>query len=488
MTRTRATPIPERVTTRIGPKPFAAWPVLSIAGVLAVVHGIFSGLGDYWADEIYMLAAGKHHLDWGFVDQPPLVPALAAAMDWLAPGSLVALRMPVVLATAAGVVMCALIARELGGDRRAQVLTAAAFATGAWTNLVAHWITPYSVEPQLWLVLTWTLVRWIRTRDDRLLLAMGAVVGLTVQTKFQVGILCAFLLLTVLIFGPRALLRRPLLWAGVGIAALIALPTLVWQATHGWPQLQMAAAVAAESSSLSGGRSGTALSQVLYAGIAGAFLLGYGLWRLVFAPEHREHRFLGVTFVAMYLLFVATAARPYYLIGLYGIVMAAGAVGLQRRRETEQTRRFGWVVWPAFALSIAAVAPVFPASMHFSAVLGMEESPVLTRKVAETYHSLPAEQRERTAIMANMYPVAAVIDVRGDAHQLPKAYSAHRGYGYFGPPGADATSVLFVGREPADMRPYFGEMRELGDERTEIWLLTGRTEPWSAIWPRIREL
>lgn len=50
-------------------------------------------------------------------------------MDTIAPGSLLALRLPAVLATAAAVVVAALIARELGGDRRAQVLTAVAQAT-----------------------------------------------------------------------------------------------------------------------------------------------------------------------------------------------------------------------------------------------------------------------------------------------------------------------------------------------------------------------
>lgn len=34
-----------------------------------------------------MLAIGRNHLDWGSADQPPLAPALAAAMDTLAPGT-----------------------------------------------------------------------------------------------------------------------------------------------------------------------------------------------------------------------------------------------------------------------------------------------------------------------------------------------------------------------------------------------------------------
>ncbi len=78
------------------------------------------------------------------------------------------------LATAAAVVAAALVARELGGDRRAQTLTAGAQATAVWITLAGHWLTPYTLEPVQWLVLGWLLVRWIRLRDDRLLLALGA--------------------------------------------------------------------------------------------------------------------------------------------------------------------------------------------------------------------------------------------------------------------------------------------------------------------------
>jgi hypothetical protein len=54
----------------------------------------------YWFDEVYMLAIGRYHLDWGSADQPPLTPAVAALADALAPGSLIALKLPAVLVTA----------------------------------------------------------------------------------------------------------------------------------------------------------------------------------------------------------------------------------------------------------------------------------------------------------------------------------------------------------------------------------------------------
>jgi len=111
--------------------------------------------------------------------------------------------------------------------------------------------------------------------------------GVAAETKFQVLLLCAVLAVAVLALGPRELLGRPMLWLGTGIAALMALPTLIWQAVHGWPQLQMGAIVASEADALYGGRTGVALALVLVPGIVGVPLTLYGLWRLLRAPELR---------------------------------------------------------------------------------------------------------------------------------------------------------------------------------------------------------
>src|ERR1700716_730053 len=121
--------VADRDAVRRAIAPFAAKVVLSIAVLVAVAQfaAAIAGKG-YWFDEVYMLAIGRSHLDWGSADQPPLTPALARLMDAIAPASIVALRTPAILATAAAVVVAALIARELGGDRRAQVLTAGAQA------------------------------------------------------------------------------------------------------------------------------------------------------------------------------------------------------------------------------------------------------------------------------------------------------------------------------------------------------------------------
>src|SRR5439155_10200673 len=77
----------------------------------------------YFVDELYYLACARH-LDWGYVDQPPLIAAIARIAKAVFGDSLLAMRFPAALAGAGTAVITGMIARELGGKRFAQGLAA----------------------------------------------------------------------------------------------------------------------------------------------------------------------------------------------------------------------------------------------------------------------------------------------------------------------------------------------------------------------------
>ena len=147
------------------------------------------------------------------------------------------------------------------------------------------------------------------------------------------------------------------------------------------------------------------------------------------ADELREYRFIAVTFVAQYALFVVTAGRPYYLAGLYAPLAAAGALGLQRRREAGTHRR--WLAWMAVATSVALAAGALVLSVSLTRSDVGEQ---IARRTADAFYALPDEQRGHTAIIGQSYIVAAYLDGYSDRYRLPEAYSLSRSYGYFAPP------------------------------------------------------
>ncbi|MFD9890002.1 ArnT family glycosyltransferase [Amycolatopsis sp. NPDC059027] len=493
---------------RAGVATFAKLPVALLAAGTAAALLLTAGRYGYFGDELYFLAAGKH-LAWGYADQPPVLPALAWLMNSLAPGSLIAFRIPAILATAGGVVFTALIARELGGERRAQTRAAAAYAICGQFVGSGHYLATSTVDPLLWTAILWLLVRWIRTRDDNLLLWLGVATAVALNIKLLIGAFWLVAGIAALVFGPRELFRRPKLWAGAGIAALSLVPTMIWQATHGWPQLGMGDAVSNEVTE-AGGRSAFLPGLLTGAGLViGALGVLYGLCVLLGSRHLRPYRFLGWAALGVIAVFVLANGRPYYAAGMFGVLWAAAAVHLQLRRPALWWR---WVpTWPVFVLSalfsLPYALPVWPA--HWVAdhpgaprpAYAAEEIgwPDLAQSVADVYRSLPPGQREHTALVTAGYWQAGALDRYGPERGLPEAYSPSRGFWYFGRPADHVDTVLFVGYDPRKLTRDFTSAQIVGkvdnalgvrnaSRHMPIWLVTGRTADWATIWPQLRDM
>ena len=121
----------------------------------------------YHRDEMYFIVAGSHPA-FGYPDQPPLVPLLSWAMHELAPGSLVVLRLPSALVTAATAVLAALVAKEVGGGRRAQVIAAACAGVSGFALAVGHIVSTTTFDLLSTTLVVWLMIRAIvRESQDR---------------------------------------------------------------------------------------------------------------------------------------------------------------------------------------------------------------------------------------------------------------------------------------------------------------------------------
>ncbi|MFK0246202.1 ArnT family glycosyltransferase [Amycolatopsis azurea] len=491
---------------REGIAPFARTPVLAVAGAMGAVLAATAGRYGYFGDELYFLAAGRH-LDWGYADQPPLLPLLARLMDAFGADSPFVLRIPAMLAMLAGVVLTASIARELGGGRRAQTVAAATFAVSLQMLGSGHYLATSTLDPFLWTLLIWLLVRWFRTRADGLLLWSGVVTGFALNTKFLIGAFWVVALVAVLAVGPRDLARRPALWIGALIAAAMVAPTLVWQAANGWPQLTMGAAISQEVSADWGGRATFVPTMLLTAGVpVGIILVCYGLWRLLRSERLRPYRFLGWTALGVLVLFLLANGRYYYAAGMFAPLFAAAAVEIEAGQASKYWR---WIAtWPVFlvaaAIAIPQTLPILPRDALATApewarpVLADEEIGwrEITESVAQAYHTVP--DPARTGVVAAKYWQASAIDHYGPELGLPSPSSPNRGYATLPRPPEWAQDILFVGNDPSVLVPYFTQVREVGalDNRAgvpnvsqgmKIWLATGRNDTWDTVWSKLMD-
>ncbi len=227
------------------------WVWVIAAVQLAVLLATSTRYG-YHRDELYFIVAGGHAA-FGYPDQPPLVPLLSWAMNALAPHSLLLLRTPSALVATVTTVLAASIAREVGGDARAQVIAAACTAVSGFALAVAHLVSTTTFDLLSTTLLGWLAIRAIVRGTGAWLLAAGVVVGLGVEAKPQVGLVAVVMAAVLLAVGPRWPLRSRWTLAGAVIAVALVAPYVVWQQQHGWPQLTVAGNIAG---SQEGGRAG----------------------------------------------------------------------------------------------------------------------------------------------------------------------------------------------------------------------------------------
>jgi 4-amino-4-deoxy-L-arabinose transferase-like glycosyltransferase len=443
-------------------------------------------------DELYFLQCGKR-LAWGYVDQPPFTPFIARIANELFGTNLVGLRLFPALAAAAVVLLMAAMAKELGGGPLAATIAAAAGAVCPLFLGMEHLLSTATFDLLAWTAITFLVVRLLRRDEERLWLAVGATAGLGLLNKHTVVFLM-FGIVVGLALTPsgRRHFGRPWLWAGGALALLIWLPNLVWQAQHDWAVVDMLRSLNEEP----------ALedlflfvpSQLVILG-ALAFVWIRGLRRLL---RDELLRVLGVAYLVLLVLFLVARGKPYYLAGLYPVLLAAGAVAWEDR---ERRAALPWIIGATFVLGLPLALPVIPIEaakdhpiedlqLELGAQLGW---PALVDRVADVREVVDGPV---TVLTAN-YGQAGAIELYGPSRNLPQPYSGHNNEWLWGPPPRETPVTITVGFSDERLRPLFGDCERVGvleaphgvaseEDGTQLHLCQDQRAPWPELWPALR--
>ncbi|HEY1883316.1 MAG TPA: glycosyltransferase family 39 protein [Candidatus Cybelea sp.] len=491
----------------------AQWAAWSVAAVVAVVHLAVAGQYDIFRNELYFIVCGRHPA-FGYVDQPPLVPLLAAATQFAGVHPWI-LRLPAVLAAVLLVPLTVAFAQLLGASTRGAWLAAVAAAAATLVTAMSATLSTSTFEPVDFTVVAY-LVTFAVVRDrPRAFWWAGAFAGFAFETKYGILFWACGLALGIVLAGPRSILRSRDLWIGVAIAALIALPNVVWQAVNGFPFLELV------RNDNAGNFTGTPLhftvDQILSVNVVLAPLWITGILAPFFSARLARFRYLSIAFVVTALLIFLSHGKSYYMAGAYPTMFAAGAAA-----ATRLPRLFVglWALLAAAngALSLPLVLPVLaPAQLaHMLDNMSYRPRPVeaagigaplmqmlsdefgwrdLARTVEGLYAALPPSDRAKAAIFASNYGEAAAVDVYGK--NLPPALSGNNNYYLWGPRGYDGSLVIAIGEDPGDWSSVCGSVRVIARFGTSpyampyerdrpILLCRGMHPPLPELWPRLK--
>ncbi len=444
--------------------------VWAIAASTCLLHLVYAGRYDFFRNELYYVVCGRHPA-FGYADQPPLVPLLAAATQlfglklWL-------LRVPAALAAAALVPLTAAFARLLGGGAGPGLISGCAVALAPALIGMGSLLTTSTFEPLAWTACAYLVTRAALHGDRRALLWAGAVAGIASEAKYGIGFWVIGLGAGLLLSPARAMLATRNFATAAAVAAVIAAPSLIWQSVNGWPFFEVMVHHSA------GNFTGTPLRFEIGQAVAmNALLAPLWLTGLIapFAMQTlKPARFIAIAYVVAAALIIGGHGKDYYLFPAYPSLFAVGAVACARLAV--------WISTSWMLLAAAATAPLLPIvlpilqpaalaayldQMHlhprpdeeagvgapltqvFSDELGWR---ALEQSVAAAYRALPPNEQRRAAIVATNYGEAAAIDVFGRADGMPPALTGQNQYYFWGPRGYDGSVLIHINGDPERWR------------------------------------
>lgn len=435
---------------------------LIAAALTFLVHLAVNPHYGFFRDELYFIICGRHPA-FGYVDQPPLVPLLAAATQ-LFGHSLVALRATAALCGAGAVYAAIRIAQQLRGGLFAQIFTGVIAALTPVLVAFSGKVGPDMIELWMWPLCAYYVLRLVDGDDHRLWLAVGATLGIAGEGKYSVAFFGVALFASLALTSVRRVLFTRWFVAGIALAALIVLPNVIWQAVHGFPMLEL----------LRNGQlhKNVVLSPLAYLAqqlfMVGPFLapiyVAGNVWTF-FSPRTR---WMGWTYVLLIALMIVFHGKNYYPGAIYAMLAAPCAVAFE-----SWTKRIVLLRPVLVAYSIVAVAwmlpfvvPVLPLHTY----IGYQDTVVsllrvdletehgrrariqpdwadmqgwdaLASLVGGVYDTLPANERAKAIVVADNYGEAsAVAFFRPDVPVI----SGHNNYYLWGTRGYRGDVVIDV--------------------------------------------
>ena len=498
--------------------------LLGLALIKLAIHLLSSGLltYGYMTDELYYLDCANH-LAWGYVDHPPLSIAVLWLVRATLGDSLVALRLLPALAGGATIVLCGLLARELGGGRAAQGLAGLAALISPVYLAVGAFYSMNAFEPALWACAAYLLLRLLNGGSPRWWLLLGVVMGLGLLNKISMLWFGLGLLVGLIMTPQRRWLVTPWPWLAAAIAFVLFAPHIVWQVGNGWPTLEfMRNAVRYKLPSKS---PLTFLGEQVL--IMHPFLTPFWLAGLLYYfidQDGRRFRLLAWIWIVVFVLLMTSgSARSNYVGPVYSILLAAGGVAVER---FARARSWHWLAPALAGIAAAGGVVILPMAVDLlppqqyiayehaiglsapteqvggSGVLPIHfalkfHGPAVTRAVADAYAMLPPEDRARAGVLTTSFGEGGAINFFGRQLGLPHAIGTHNNYWLWGTGGYSGDVMLVLTAADSPLLKLFDDV-QLASPITCEYCMPGQTakfvyicrrprHPLSEIWPTLKD-
>ena len=484
--------------------------LLAIAAGFALLHLLTNNRYGFHRDELQFLSDARH-LDWGFVPYPPFTPFVEHIAMAIFGLNMVGLRLFSVIAQATVILVSGLMARDLGGNRLAQVATAMSVSLSAVPLFEATEFQYTSFSYLWWILACWFTILLLKSENPRWLIAVGACIGLGLLSKYSVAFFVAGLVAGLALTSARRYFASRWFWLGAALALLIFLPNLIWLDRHDWISYHFLQHI--HMRDIGEGRAqGYWRLQFLY----DINLFAIPLWVTGFIACLRSSRYrlLAWMYAVPVLFFWIAKGRFYYVAEAYPAIIAMGAAVAGHWLNSRAT----WLrrsLATAFFVGLFAFGALYAAvELPFASSGALRQFALarngdlreeigwndLVRTVAQIRDSLPPDQQAHLGITTGNYGEYGAIDVLGRSYGLPEPIGTNNSEWLRGYPASPPTTLIVLGltREQADSiftdcrwAAHNGNSEGVQNEESQfhpdIFVCGPPRQPWPELWKKHKD-
>lgn len=445
--------------------------IIALSLIKLIIQCIGNRNYGFHRDELLHLSVSEH-MDWGFMEFPPFIGAIGKLSYWLFDYSLLGVRLFPTLAGVAILVICCLIAKELGGKSKAVLLAGVCILAFLPFYRNHTLFQPVAFDQLFWVLGFYFTIKFINSQDKNHLILVGVTLGLGLLNKYTILVWAFGLFIGLLFYDKGRLFKNKWLYISGLISLLIFSPNILWQIQNDFPIFKHFRALKEsqldEINPLAFG-----LEQLNFPFTLAVSVIG--LVALFLDKELNKYRSIGVASIVIFSTMWLLNAKAYYVFALYPVLFASGAVKLEKLL-TNWPRSFYFVTFIVLAPTLYFIPEATPLlsiekfvpyknleekdgrvelTSDYADMFGWEEQ---VKLVDSVYQSLSKDEKENCVLWAENYGEAGALKILGKKYNLPNPISRHGSFWSWGYSNKDAQVWISLGNEKPSVQRVFHDI------------------------------
>jgi hypothetical protein len=448
---------------------------LPIILILSVIKLIIQWFGNknygFHRDELLHLSVSEH-LDWGFMEFPPLIALIGKISYLLFDYSLLGVRLFPTLAGVGILVLCCLIAKELGGKSKAILLSGICILAFLPFYRNHTLFQPVAFDQLFWTLGFYFVIKFINSKNKNFLILLGITLGLGLMNKYTILVWAFGLFIGLFFHQKRKVFKNKWLYISALISLVIFLPNVIWQAKNDFPLLKHLQALNENQlNEINPMEFGLEQLNFPFTLIISLF----GLVAFIIDKNLKNYRTIGIASLVIFCTMWLLNSKAYFVFAIYPVLFAGGAVKIESLLSKK----------PLFIYAIATIAllpsiyfipestPILPIEKYvkyaqlkenngrielkgdYADMFGWNEQVKLVDSVFQT---LSTKEKNNCVLWAENYGEAGALKILGKKYNLPNPISRHGSFWNWGFGKKDADVWISLGNEKPSVESVFQEV------------------------------